>query len=96
MTMKLDQPSKSTCCAHSCWHSPIGIQEERDIVHPTICEALLEIYTKSFKAFTRLRDIIDSDGDMSKAPARVRVAACIALEVGIGLGPVVVGELKDA
>ena len=96
MTMKLDQPSKSTCCAHSCWHSPIGIQEERNIFHVTIGEALLERYTELLKTCTRLPDVIDRDSDMSKAPARVRVTARIPLKVGIGLGPVVVRELQNA
>lgn len=64
--------------------------------HLTISQALLKSHPKLFKACTRRLDVVDRDGDMSKAPARVRVAARIALEVGIGLGPMVVCELKDA
>lgn len=74
---------------------PIGIQEERNVSHLTISEALFKRYTKLLKARTRRLDVIDRNGDMSKAPAGVRIPARIPLEVGIGLGPVVVRQLQN-
>lgn len=63
--------------------------------HLTISEALFERYAELLKPCTRHLDVIHRDGDMSKAPARVRIAARIPLEVGIGLSAVIVRKLQN-
>ena len=64
--------------------------------HVPVGELLLEGHAEGLEAGAGLLDVIDGDGDVAEAAAGVGVAARVALEVVVGLGAVVVGELEDA
>lgn len=64
--------------------------------HLTIGETLLEGNPEAFKACTCLLDIVHGNSDVAKTPTRFGIAIGVALEVWVGLGAVVVSELKDA
>jgi hypothetical protein len=66
------------------------------VPHLTIGETLFEGNSKAFKPRTCLLNIVHSDSDVAKTPARFGITAGIALEVWIRLGAVVMSELKDA
>ena len=64
--------------------------------HLPITGPLLELHPKGLKAGAGGLDVVDGDGDVAEALARLGVARGVALEVGVGLGAVVVRELEDA
>ena len=66
-----------------------------NVTHLSVRWAFLEADVQGLKSLASLLDIVDSDGDVSKTPARVGVAGCISLEVGIALGAVVVREFQN-
>ena len=66
------------------------------MLYLAVGEFLLEADTEGLEARARLLDVVDGDGDVAEAAAGVLVSAGIALEGGVGLGAVVVGELEDA
>lgn len=76
--------------------APVGIEDEGDVLHLAVGEFLLEADAEGLEACARLLDVVDGDGDVTEAAAGVLVSAGVALEVGVGLGAVVVGELEDA
>ena len=75
---------------------PIRVEDESNVLHLAVGEPLLEGDAEVLEAGTALLDVGHGDGDVSKATAGVSVAAGVALEVGVGLGAVVVGELEDS
>lgn len=64
-----------------------------NVTHLPIGGAFLEVDVQGLESFTCLFNVVDGDGDVSKAPAGAGVAGCIALEIRIVLGAVVVREL---
>ena len=66
------------------------------MLHLAVGEALLEADAELLEACAGGLDVVDGDGDVAEAAAGVGVAAGVALEGGVGLGAVVVGELEDA
>ena len=75
--------------------APIRIEDERDITHFAFRELLLEWNAKTLETCAGLLDVIYSQGNMTKTTAGFSVPIRIALKVGIGLGTVIVGELKN-
>ena len=76
--------------------APIGVEDEGDVLHLAVGEALLEADAELLEAGAGGLDVVDGDGDVAEAAAGVGVAACVAGKVGVGLCAVVVGELEDA
>ena len=74
---------------------PIGVQDEGNVPHRALRGLLLELNTKFLEAFAGFLDVVDGDGDMAKSFAWFGVSACVAFEVGVGFGAVVMGKLKD-
>ena len=64
--------------------------------HLPVLRPLLKVDAQLLEARARLLDVVDRDREVAEAAARLGVAVRVALEVGVGLGAVVVGELEDA
>ena len=77
-------------------HTPIGIENEGDVPHLAVRESLLEGYVELLESLTGLLDVVHHDGDVTETPARLGVAAGVALEGRVALRAVIVGELEDA
>ena len=76
--------------------APVGVEDERDVLHLPVAGLLLKADTECLKAVARRLDVVDGDGDVAEAAAGVRVARGVAGESRVRLGAVVVGELEDA
>ena len=76
--------------------APIRIEDEGNVLHLAVRELLLELDAVALKVCACGLDVVDGDGDVAKAATGVLVSAGVALEGGVGLGAVVVGELEDA
>lgn len=61
-----------------------------NVSHTTILRTLLEFDAKGFEAITSLLDVVDGDGNVPEATARVLVATAVA-EVGIVLSAAIRG-----
>lgn len=64
--------------------------------HLSIARPLLELHTQLIEALTRLLNVVDGDRDVPEPAARIGVPISVSLEVRVGFGAVVVGELEDA
>jgi hypothetical protein len=76
--------------------SPIGVQNEGDMLHLSISEPLLESDAKFLKACTGFLNVIDGNCDVTKATSWLTVSTRISLEIGVGLSTVIVGQLQNA
>lgn len=74
---------------------PIGVQYKCNGLHAALAGLLLERHAHALKTLARLLNVRYGDGDVAKAATGVAVARAIALKVGVGLRPVVVGQLED-
>lgn len=63
--------------------------------HLPVGGAFLKLDAELLEALAGLLDVVDGDGDVAEAAARVGVAGGVTLEGGVGLSTVVVGELED-
>jgi hypothetical protein len=77
------------------FYTPVWIEDEGDIFHLALVEFLLEWNTEILEPLACLFDIFDGDGDVTESLTGFGVSVGVPLEVGIGLGAVVVGELED-
>lgn len=77
-------------------YSPIGVQGERNVLHPSVRQSLLEWNTERLEAGTASLDVRDRDGNVSESTTRVGVSAGISLEIGVVLGTMVVREFKNS
>jgi len=74
----------------------IGIGNEGNVLHGTICKTLdpLDLIAKGFEPFASLVNVIDDDGGMTESTTGVRVSVRIA-EILIILSTPVVGQLQN-
>jgi hypothetical protein len=73
----------------------VRVQDERKALHAALVWPLLERHAAFLKPRARRLDVVDGDGDVPEAAARVCVARRVR-EVGVRLGAVVVRELEHA
>lgn len=67
----------------------------RSRLHPSLARLLHKRNTQLLKPRASLFKVIDDNANMTK-PAGVRVAGMVALEVGVGFGSPVVGQLEGS
>lgn len=77
------------------YDSPIRIQNESNMPHPSLARPFLKWDTELLEAFARFIDVVHRNSNMPKTFPRVRVSTGISLEIGVRLRTVVVRQLQD-
>jgi hypothetical protein len=73
----------------------VRVQDERQALHAALVRPLLERHAARLEPRARRIDVVDGDGDVPEAAARVRVPRRVR-EGLVRLGAVVVRELEHA
>lgn len=74
---------------------PIRVQRERDVLHASVRELLLEPVPRVLDPLARGLDVVHGDAHVPEPAMRLRVAV-VDLVVGVVLGAVVVRQLDEA
>lgn len=90
----------SICCGQylvivMCAATPTRVKSEGDALHAAVGQFLLELVTGVLETLASSLDVVDGDGNVTKALVRVLVAI-LDLEAWVILGAVVVCEFNQA
>jgi hypothetical protein len=73
----------------------VWVQDKREALHAALVRPLLERHAAFLKPRARRLDVVDGDGDVPEAAARVRIPRCVG-EGLVRLSAVVMRELEHA
>lgn len=77
-------------------YSPIGIQDEGNVLHLSVSESFLKRHSELFESCARLFNVVNSNSYMSEATSRLAISTRISLEVRVGLRSVIVRQFQNA